>query len=384
MTYIFINQATRYLFIDIINYFAGKGCKVDLYTGEIREGNIKIDDSISKYLLTRYDSSTPFRRLITLSFFTLQVFFKLLFRRKRDIRLILVTTPPFLPFLGIFFNKLFNVPYDLIIYDLYPDVFINFGIFKKESLAVRIWNRLNNVLYTKATKVFTISHFMAERLKEQGCRSEKLITVSNWVDTTYIKPLEKEKNIFIKEHHLENKFVVIYSGNMGATHDLETLINVAADLKGNEDILFLIIGEGVKKQKIEKLVQEKALNNILLLPLQPSEMLPYSLSSGDLAYITLDHGAENASVPGKLFYMLAAGCGIISVALENSELGILTKKYNFGRLFKPGDINSIRAFILDCKRNKDKLIEFQQNAREASLNFTPENASQFYKEIVDV
>ena len=383
MTYIFINQATRYLFIDIINCFAGKGCNVELYTGDIREGNVKTDDTISKHLLTRYDSSTPFRRLVTFSLFTSQVFFKLLFRRKRNIRLILVTTPPFLPFLGIFFNKLFNVPYDLIVYDLYPDVFVNFGIFNKRSLTVRIWNRLNIILYRRATKVFTISHFMAERLKEQGCSCEKLITVSNWVDTTFIKPLEKKNNIFIKEYHLENKFVVIYSGNMGATHDLETLIDVADNLKRNEDILFLIIGEGVKKQKIERLIKEKTLNNILLLPLQPSEMIPYSLSSGDLAYITLDHGAENASVPSKLFYMLAAGCGILSVALENSELGVLTKKHNFGKIFNPGDIKNIGAFILDCKLNKERMVEFQQNARQASFNFTPENANQFYKEIAD-
>lgn len=383
MTYIFINQATRYLFIDIINCFAKNGCKVELYAGEIREGDAKVDNSISKHLFTRYDSSTPFKRLLTFLLFTLQVFLKLLFRRKRNIRLILVTTPPFLPFIGIFFHKLFGVPFDLIVYDLYPDVFINFGIFKKDLWVIRLWNRLNISLYKRATKVFTISHFMAEQIKEQGCERTKLVTVSNWVDASYIKPVEKEQNIFIQEHHLENKFVVIYSGNMGATHDLETLIDVAADLQEHEDILFLIIGEGVKKQKIEMMVAKAAIQNVKLLPLQPSEMLPYSLSSGDLAYITLDNGAENASVPSKLFYMLAAGCGILSVALENSELGILTKKFNFGSIFKPGDVKSISTFILDCKQNRKKLIEFQQNAREAVLNFTPKNADQFYKEITD-
>ncbi|NWJ51825.1 MAG: hypothetical protein HXX14_13270, partial [Bacteroidetes bacterium] len=161
------------------------------------------------------------------------------------------------------------------------------------------------------------------------------------------------------------------------------LITVAIDLQKFENILFLIIGEGVKKQKIEKLVAVSALKNVKLLPLQPSEMLPFSLSSGDLAYITLDHGAERASVPSKLYYMLAAGCGILSVALENSELGILTKKFNFGEIFEPGERKSIGNFILDCMLNKQKLIKFQQNARYAALNFTPKNAELFYKKIVD-
>ena len=383
MTYIFINQATRYLFIDIINCFASKGCKVELYAGEIREGNVRVDDSIKKHLYTRYDSSTPFKRLVTFILFTLQVFFKLLFRKKRSIRLILVTTPPFLPFIGIFFNKLFGIPFDLIVYDLYPDVFINFGIFKKDSWPIRYWNRLNISLYHRVTKVFTLSLAMAEGLIAQGCKPSKIITVSNWVDTSYIKPVEKTQNIFIQEYHLENKFVVLYSGNMGATHDLETLIDVAELLKEQEDLLFLIIGEGVKKQKIEKIIQEKKLKNVLLLPLQPSALLPYSLTAGDLAYITLDSGAENASVPSKLFYMLAAGCGILSVASAHSELGILTKRFNFGSIFKPGDIKNIGAFILDCKINSEKLIGFQENARKASFHFTPKNAEQFYKEIVD-
>src|ERR1035437_1996241 len=235
MTYIFINQATRYLFIDIINCFASKGCKVELYAGEIREGNVKVDDSITKYLYTRYDSSTPFKRLVTFILFTLQVFVKLLFRKKRSIRLILVTTPPFLPFIGIFFNKLFGVTFDLIVYDLYPDVFINFGIFKKDSWAIRYWNRLNISLYHRITKVFTLSQAMAEGLMAQGCNDSKIITVSNWVDTSYIKPIAKTENIFIQEHRLDNKFVVLYSGNMGATHDLETLIDVAELLEEQED-----------------------------------------------------------------------------------------------------------------------------------------------------
>ncbi|NWJ51824.1 MAG: glycosyltransferase, partial [Bacteroidetes bacterium] len=230
MTYIFVNQATRYLFIDIINCFANNGCKVELYAGEIREGGEKVNDTIIKHIFTRYDNSTPFKRLLTFLLFTSQVFFKLLFRKKHNIRVILVTTPPFLPFIGIFFNKLFRVPFDLIVYDLYPDVFINFGIVKKKSWLVQYWDRLNVSLYKRATKVFTISNYMAERLKEQGCSSEKLITVSNWVDASYIKPIEKSQNIFIKEHCLEDKFVVLYSGNMGATHDLETLITVAIDL----------------------------------------------------------------------------------------------------------------------------------------------------------
>ena len=203
MTYIFVNQATRYLFIDIINCFASKGCKVELYAGEIREGNVKVDDSITKHLYTRYDSSTPFKRLVTFILFTLQVFFKLLFRRKQGIRLILVTTPPFLPFIGIFFNKLFGVPFDLIVYDLYPDVFINFGIFKKDSWVIRYWNRLNISLYHRVTKVFTLSQAMAEGLTAQGCKPSKIITVSNWVDTSYIKPIAKTENIFIQEHRLE-------------------------------------------------------------------------------------------------------------------------------------------------------------------------------------
>ena len=384
MIYIFINQATRYLFIDIINCFAEKRQNVVLYTGEIREGKTKINKNIKTKLLIKYNNSTAFKRLFTWLIFTFIVFFKILFMKKRNTTLILVSTPPFLTFLGIFFNKFFGVPYYLIIYDIYPDVLVSFKVLKQKSFLIKSWNKLNVILYKRATKVFTISSFMSNRIKEQGCNEKKIYTVSNWVDTSFIQPIKKYDNYFLKELGLENKFIIIYSGNMGATHDIETLIIVAESLKNISDIHFLIIGDGIKKKKIEQIIEDKALRNITSLPLLPSEVLPYSLASGDLAYVTLDIGAENSSVPSKLFYMLAAGCGIISVSSKKSELGFLTKHYNFGRIFAPGEINEIKNFILECKSNKEKLSEYKNNARIASFDFSPKNALQFYKQIIDV
>jgi glycosyltransferase involved in cell wall biosynthesis len=224
---------------------------------------------------------------------------------------------------------------------------------------------------------------MADRLIAQGCEKYKLTTISNWVDSSFIKPLEKEDNTFIKEHNLQDKFIIIYSGNMGSTHDIESLVFVAEKLQSHLDIHFVIIGDGIKRSKIERIIHEKSIRNITLLHLQPSHVLPYSLTSGDLAYITLDEGAESASVPSKLFYMLAAGCGIVSVSSIKSELGALTKFYNFGEVFSPGDIESISEFIIDCKNHPLKMNEYKRNARKASFDFTPENAIQFYKVIVN-
>jgi glycosyltransferase involved in cell wall biosynthesis len=224
---------------------------------------------------------------------------------------------------------------------------------------------------------------MAHIIEAQGCDSRKLTVVPNWVDSSFIKPVLKTDNPFLIKHRIENKFVVIYSGNMGSTHDIESLVFVAEELKVHEDIHFLLIGEGIKKEKIGKMILEKSLNNVTLLSLQPSSILPYSLTAGDLAYITLDNGAENASVPSKLYYMLAAGCGIIAVSSENSEIAVLTKFYNFGRVINPGAVESIGNFILECRTDQNLLFTYKDNARKAALNFTPENSKFFYNCIIN-
>ena len=113
---------------------------------------------------------------------------------------------------------------------------------------------------------------------------------------------------------MQNKFIVQYSGNIGVTHNVETLIEIAELLKDNTDILFQIIGRGPRKSKLENLVKEKNLPNCVFLPFQTDDMFPYSLSAADVGVVILDETTSKGSVPSKSYNLMSYGIPSLYIA----------------------------------------------------------------------
>ena len=144
--------------------------------------------------------------------------------------LFMVTMPPFLGFVGLVFKKIRKQKYVVLVYDILPDALVSGG-FIGDGFLVKRWRQLNRVVLNNADAVITIGEYMADNLNKDYNASKTTLgytaVIHNWEDVDLIKPLQKSDNPFIKEHNLENKFIVMYSGNIGATHDVETLIEAA-------------------------------------------------------------------------------------------------------------------------------------------------------------
>ena len=376
--YIFIVQVTRQLSIDILNTFASQGAEIELVTGVVESNYAPLNPSIKVKFYNKYDNTSGFKRMFTWSLFTFLSFFHVLFSSKKK-ELILITTPPFIVFTGLFFKRLRNQNYHLIIWDLYPDVLVNFGVLKESSWIIKYWKKINKTCFTKASNVFTLGKHLANAINNYTQETPK--TIPNWVNADFVKPMEKAENTFAKEHNLQDKLVVMYSGNMGLTHDIESIVYAAEALQNNSSIHFVLIGDGAKKAKITQYVSEKNLTNLLILPYQSNEVLPYSLSCADIGIVTLSQGAETISVPSKTYYTLAAGSAILALASHESELGLLIEEYNCGKVFENPKTEEIVKFIEGLVQEKNQLKEYKENARKASFNFTPENAKQYYNYI---
>jgi glycosyltransferase involved in cell wall biosynthesis len=376
--YIYIVQVTRQLSIDILNNFAKEGKEIHLITGIVESNYEQLDPSIKVTRLIKHNTSSGFKRLFAWGIFTFISFFLVLFSNKKN-ELILVTTPPFIIFLGLFFKKIRKQKYHLIIWDLYPDVLTNLGVMKESSFIIKIWRKLNVSCFGKADTLFTLGQHLSSAIKKYTDKDP--VIIPNWTNSDFLKPVARQENPFAVKYKLTDKLVVMYSGNLGMTHDIESIVNTAALLKENTNIHFVIIGEGAKKTKIIKMVEEKKLENVLILPYQDKETLPYSLGCADIGVVTLSQGAENISVPSKTYYMLAAGSAILALSSKESELGILIENYQCGRVFDNADAKDIGEFILGLYENSGELNRYKVNSRTASLNFTPKNAELYYKYI---
>src|ERR1035437_91441 len=272
--YIYIVQITRQLSIDIINNFVNQRTDIQLVTGVVESNYQALDLKVKVTSFIKYDNTSAFKRLFTGCWFTLCSFFYLLFSGRKN-ELILVTTPPFIIFLGWFFKKIRKQKYHLVVWDLYPDVIVNFGLLKKTSIATRIWENMNKKCFNNAETIFTLGKHLSDAIKTYT--GKEPVIIQNWTNSDFIKPLSKSENRFAIQHQLTDKFTVMYSGNLGLTHNIEALVDAAEILKSNEKIHFVIIGEGEKKAKIREIISEKQLTNVLLLPYQDKEMLPHSL-----------------------------------------------------------------------------------------------------------
>lgn len=368
-----VNQSSGYLMVDIVNAVvnSGKYDKVELFAGEINIRPSVPDKSVHVIKTVKYNKNSTLKRL----FSWVGAFLHLLivvWSRDCNCKLFLVSNPPLTTFIPLFTRK----NYSILIYDLYPDSLFSQGFVKRDSFVAQWWSKINKKVFAKAENVFTISDDM-KRAVAQYVDDNKIRVVYNWAHNEHLKPIEKVNNSFLQQLHQEDKFIVLYSGNMGMTHDIDILVDVANTLKNNSKIHFMFIGKGAKKEIIERKIAEYRLQNCSVLPFQPLEVLPYSMGSADIAVVTTDTKQTGLSVPSKIYSYLSVGAVLLCLADKNSELGRMVVENNVGGCFDRSEVSEISAFVQEMAKNCEKLNLYKKNSRVLSKEYTPENAKQY-------
>jgi glycosyltransferase involved in cell wall biosynthesis len=222
----------------------------------------------------------------------------------------------------------------------------------------------------EARVIITLGDRMREALERQvGLRAAelKIDVIPNWADTNLIRPITKTENPFALEHNQVDKVTVLYSGNMGITHGLDTLVEAAGRLQGDPRISFLLIGDGLGREQIEGKVVASGLSSVKLLPRQSWEMLPYSLAAGDIAIVTQASGSEHLSLPSKVYSLMAAGCAVVACTDGESDLAELVKTRKLGSVCAQGDAPAVADAISQMASNEDLLSQCRTRARNTAV-----------------
>ena len=259
---------------------------------------------------------------------------------------------------------------------MYPQVLVKNNLIGTSSLLYNYWMRLNKKMFDNAKHIFTLSDGMKANLKYiSGQQEVKVIPV--WTNTTFFKDIPREENSFIKNNQLEGKFIVGYSGNLGKTHPVEKIIEIAEFLQNTNDIQFLIIGDGEKKLMLEKIQAQKKLPNLKILDFQATKLFPHVLAAVDIGVVTLEINATDLSVPSKTFDLMSAGKPILSIAGNDSELATIIVTNHIGQNFdKNTSIEQMAAYILKLKSNLNLYSQISENSKRNSLKYSQENAKQ--------
>jgi glycosyltransferase involved in cell wall biosynthesis len=367
---VFVNQSTGYLTIDVINAFAKEYEVIDLLYGEIRVQDIEIDSKVRKRRVGKKSRVSHVRRFVAWFFASIQTFFILLFRY-RKYEILYYSLPPF-AYLG---SLLLPNKFSLVMFDVYPDVLKMLNI-KEKNFIYRLWAKWNKKLFKKAHRVYTIGDSLADLMAQYAPR-EKIHVVPLWTGLSNVQPISKTENPFAVEHKIQDKFIVQYSGNIGGTHNIESMIETAKLLKEQKDILFLIIGRGLKVPLVNKLIEEYALDNCMVLPFQPDDVIRYSIAAADISVVLIEDKIADVSIPSKVYNIMAVGSGILSISPASSEINKLVKRYNIGANFQKEEVQQMADYILKLKNSPALQQQYSSNAIEASKNFTAANAEKY-------
>lgn len=261
----------------------------------------------------------------------------------------------------------------LLVWDIYPDHVVRMGWMGERNPVVRAWRRSNAALMRRARVVITLGDAMAHALKRQA-PGVPVHVVPNWADTETFRPIDRDGNPFVREHALADVFCVLYSGNMGGSHGMESIARAAALLRDREDIRFVLIGDGLGRASVERVVTEERLDNVLLLPPQPWDALPWSITAGHVGIVSQSAASDELSVPSKTYTLLAAGVPVLAVTPDASDLAALVRSRGVGLVSAPDDAEALAANIRELADDPARRAAMAGEARAAALGEFSEDA----------
>lgn len=337
---------------------------------------------IERVLNTQFAKRSLFGKLLNFLSYLWSAFRRL--GRIHNVDVVVCETDPFLlPFLAVWLRRRTGCKLVFYLQDIYPDIAVALGK-AREGLIVRTIRKLLRWCYRQADAVVVLSDDMRDRmLSWQAISADKLHVVPNWVDTGDVYPV-KSGNPWRNAHNPDDRFLVMYSGNLGLSQDLHLLIDAAEQLRDEPDLEFLIVGDGAQKLALMALAEEKALTNLRFLPYQPREQLAQSLSAADLHLLPIRADALACLMPSKLYGILASGTAVLSAAPTASELARLVEEERIGYNIDPYTPDGLSRKIRQILNDRQDAIDRGERARRlAEARFDRRESVQQFHELID-
>jgi colanic acid biosynthesis glycosyl transferase WcaI len=234
--------------------------------------------------------------------------------------------------------------------DLNPDEAIAAGWLNPKSMLTRLLDRMSRFSLTQSEQIIVLDRFMEARILGKGVPPQKIAVLPPWSHDDDVEFNASGRNQFRATHGLENKFVVMYSGNHSPCHPLDTLLEAAraasgvspavepglpagrsleasaADFSLLKEIVLCFIGGGSEFAKVKAFAKEHNLSNILCLPYEPLDQLSASLSAADLHVVVMGNPFVGTIHPCKIYNILRVGAPVLYIGPKASHVSEILEK----------------------------------------------------------
>lgn len=299
-------------------------------------------------------------------------------RLQRPDVIIALTDPPIVGLAALLAARRFRSPLVISYRDVFPESIRLLEEFRNPLLD-GILCQINRILIHQADRLVALGEKMRDRLiTEKEASPEQVVVITDWADRTAIVPSPK-RNPFSVEHGLTDRFVVMHSGRLGLSQNLEVLIETARLLTDLPDLVLLFVGDGVKKPALETQVNRLGLTNVRFVPFQPKEDLSRTYATADCFIVSLKPGLAGYMTPSKLYGILAAGRPYVAAVDEECDVARITRQYQCGLLAQPGNPQDLAEKIRQLYRDHSLAQRLGAKAREASRAFDlPKGIKAYY------
>lgn len=363
-------------------------CTVPSYTGQISQyyrkhkyyyENINGVD-VLRIRVPEFRKNFALSRIINIISYFISAIFAT-FRVEKQDYVFTISQPPILGgLLGVFGKWIKRAKFIYNIQDFNPEQ-IQAVEFTQNKLILKTMMMLDKFSCKRADKVIVVGRDMVETLKDRFLEKSdfqnepvmkqkmpKYAYINNWINEKEIIPLsvqDKKVMEFKQKYGLQDKFVIMYSGNIGLYYDLVNIIKIIAKFESREDVVFAFVGAGSVLEELKAYQKKQKMNNVIFIPYQEKSDLVYSLNAGDVHFVVNAKGIKGVSVPSKLYGVMSAGKAVLGILEKKSEARLIIEDSGCGISVDPGDYQAIEGLIQKFIELKDtqQLIRMGENGR---------------------
>ena len=344
---------------------------------------------------TKSDKKSRIKNIISYFFGAISATFKV---EKQDY-VFSISQPPILGgLLGVIGKWIKHAKFIYNIQDFNPEQTMAVG-YSNNKIITKIMMKLDKFSCKKSNLIITVGRDLVETINKRFNYKKvpKTVLINNWINEKEIYPLEdnnEKVEKFKKKYNLENKFVIMYSGNIGLYYDLENIFKVIEKIKprtktiDNKEVIFAFIGAGTILEKLKEYKEINKMDNVIFIPYQDKKDLIYSLNAADVHWCVNAKGIKGVSCPSKYYGIAAVEKPVLGVLEENSEIRLIIEETKGGLLSNPGDYDSIEKNInwFINNANSDELKNMGNRSRKyLEENLTKDiSINKYKKEILKI
>lgn len=371
MRMLFINQffwpdssATSQQLTDLVVGLAARGEQIEVLCGD-SGGYAAAAGTEAPHARVYRVKAAPFTRgklgrvLSYLSFYA-SAFVRGLTIPRPDV-VVSMTTPPLISLLGTAIQILRGSRHYIWEQDVYPDIAVDLDHIRKGSLLHRITGRLADFSRQRADGVIVLGECMSDRLIDRGVAADKIVVAEHWANSRSITPMERPGD--------PEELVLLYSGNLGLAHDLDTLLGTMLALREDRRFRFLFVGTGGRRKALTEFCAANDIHAVEMRPFVDRDKLSEGLAAGDIGLVTQQDSACGSVVPSKVYGILAAGRPLLFIGPAAATPARIVRRHGCGWHVAAGDVKGVTQLLQHLAENRHLVREAGQRARQALLQF---------------